>query len=308
MSGLYLAADAGGSRVTYVLADAERVLARTESATIKRIRVSAEIAAANLKEAFAALESTSGRKLAEVTRSCVGTSGWTVPQVGDFIRESWAGSVGGELELVGDIAIALDAAFQGGRGALALAGTGSNVAARSADGTIFVTGGYGPALGDQGSADWIGKQALREVFLTPDERNPAPFLRRVMERWETRSLDMLIAKAHAEPPPDFARLSIDVAELAKAGDAVCAGVLERGGRELAAQVLHAICRVREQEPEATDFDPPAVACAGSILHYVDAVRAAMTDELRRVYPTIQVLPGVIDPVMGALWRARNSAA
>ncbi len=37
----------------------------------------------------------------------------------------------GELILLGDVEIALDAAFHGGAGVLVLAGTGSNVAGRT---------------------------------------------------------------------------------------------------------------------------------------------------------------------------------
>ena len=65
--------------------------------------------------------------MASVTRTCIGTAGENVPLVKDWLRESITARVGGELLILGDVEIALDAAFPGRAGVLVLAGTGSNV-------------------------------------------------------------------------------------------------------------------------------------------------------------------------------------
>ena len=77
--------------------------------------------------------------------------------------------VAGELLLLGDVEIALDAAFPGQPGILILAGTGSNVAGRSRSGKITTVGGWGPVLSDQGSGQRIGSETLRAIFLAIDE-------------------------------------------------------------------------------------------------------------------------------------------
>ena len=128
----YLAVDAGGSKTEFLLADGSRELGRALTGTIKRVNADAETASNNLRDALAELEQTTGVKMNDVSRTCVGTSGNTVPLVTDWLRQSFAQHVSGPLILVGDVEIALDAAFFGGRGVLALAGTGSNVAARAA--------------------------------------------------------------------------------------------------------------------------------------------------------------------------------
>src|ERR1022692_2933365 len=53
----------------------------------------------------------------------IGTAGNTVPLVTDWLRDSFAARVSGELILLGDVEIALDAAFHGGPGVFVLAGT-----------------------------------------------------------------------------------------------------------------------------------------------------------------------------------------
>jgi glucosamine kinase len=46
----------------------------------------------------------------------------------DWLRGAFSKRISGELEIIGDVKIAVDAAFREQRGVLVLAGTGSNVA------------------------------------------------------------------------------------------------------------------------------------------------------------------------------------
>jgi glucosamine kinase len=87
------------------------------------------------------------------------------------------------------------------------------------------------------------------------------------------------------------------------GDAVAAEVLDLAGRELAYLAQLVIERLREME--AAGFKVPAVAIAGSILRSVEPVRDAMSRALAAAYPGIHILPEVVDPALGALWRART---
>ena len=109
----FLALDAGGTKTDYVLADETRELARVRTGTIKRMRVDAATACRNLESALAELSAQTGISMTSVTRTCVGTAGETVPLVTDWLRESITARVGGELLILGDVEIALDAAFPG---------------------------------------------------------------------------------------------------------------------------------------------------------------------------------------------------
>ncbi|MFZ0395642.1 MAG: BadF/BadG/BcrA/BcrD ATPase family protein, partial [Terracidiphilus sp.] len=112
----YLAVDAGGTKAEFLLADEEREIERVRCGTIKRTNTDEAQARANLERALEELEQRTGVNPAQVKRTCIGTSGETVPLVTDWLRESFRARVGGELAIVGDVEIALDAAFQGGRG------------------------------------------------------------------------------------------------------------------------------------------------------------------------------------------------
>jgi glucosamine kinase len=299
----YLAIDAGGTKTECVLADEANELARARTGTIKLLRVGPEQAGANLASALADLSTRSGIDLRHVARTCIGTSGASVPLVADWIRQALAQSVGGDLILCGDEEIALDAAFHGGGGVLVLAGTGSNVAGRTRDGRLTSAGGWGPTLDDVGSGFWIGHEALRRAFRALDERIPSILIERVQSHWQLDSLAVLIQLANSTPPPDFSQLTRLVVECAEQGDPVAAEVLARGGRELAYLAQLIIERLREMEDPA--FTLPDVAIAGSILGSIAPVRDAMTQALERAYPGVRVLPTPVDPALGALWRARS---
>lgn len=300
---LFLAVDLGGTKTEYVLADETRELARVKGGTIKRMRTDEATADENFAKAIAEIEVKSGVSVREVTRSCVGAAGITVALVTEWIRKVFAKHVGGELILVGDVEIALDAAFFGGPGVLVMAGTGSNVAGRSASGKLTTAGGWGPILSDQGSGARIGYQALRDMVLARDEGRESTVYPEIMKLWNLGTFDELVGYANQIPSPDFTKLAPIVVACAEAGDEVAKGVLHREAEELAHLAKLVIERLRreDQQPEWV----PELAFTGSILEHVVSIRDGIVEALRRDYPALKVVPGVVDPTLGALWRARH---
>ncbi len=304
----FLGVDAGGTKTEFVLGDDSRELARVRTGTIKRMKADAATAEANVQTALRELQAATAIPIASITRCCIGTAGDTVPLVVNWLREAFARHVGGELVIVGDVKIALDSVFFGGRGVLVLAGTGSNVAGRSATGRIVTAGGWGPALADQGSGHFLGLEALRRGFLAIDQQRPTSLLNDAQAFWKLRSLAELIEFANTNPAPEFSRLAPLVIAAAEQGDVVAQEVAAQGGVDLAALAGLVIERIRSLEANAASaFDVPAVALAGSILERAAPVRNALIAELCKRYPGIEVRDAPADPPAGALWAARQTA-
>lgn len=302
--GLFLAVDAGGTRTTFLLADDHRELARTVTGTIKRMRADAATTASNLDQALNELTLASGLSMSTVTATCVGAAGYTVPLVVDWMHEAFASRVAGSFLLVGDVEIALDAGFQGKPGILLLSGTGSNVAGRLASGEIVTAGGWGPALSDQASGYGIGRAGLRAAVVEHDEHGPSPLLQAILELWQLADFQALVDVANRQPPPDLSRLAPLVVAHATAGDPVALRVLETESAELAYVARIILRRVLESTRNVSGF-VPRMALAGSILEHVPLVRDRILALLRQEVPSLEPLPGVVDPVLGALWRARQ---
>jgi len=298
---LYLALDAGGTKTDYLLADDTRELARVRSGTIKRMRTDADTAAANLDGALSQLTAQTGVSMREIKRTCIGTAGECVPLVVDWLLQAFQQRVSGELILLGDVEIALDAAFPGSPGVLVMAGTGSNVAGRGSDGKLLTSGGWGPALADQGSGHRIGLEALRATFLAIDEGRSTQLLDAVLKHWQLSSLASLIEYGNALPAPDFSTLAQIVLTCAEQGDAIAMSVLRQEGEGLGYLVrllLRRLAKDGERSPE--------IAFTGSILENIRPVREALIHAVHAEFPSVRALDGIIDPIQGALWRARKA--
>lgn len=297
----FLGIDAGGTKTTAVLGDESHVLARAAGGSIKPLRVSLEQAQQNLSNLLEEIARKSEVNLREISASCVGTAGLRLPQTDGWMRQILASCVGGTIEVCGDEEIALDAAFPGGAGVLVIGGTGSNTLGRTSSGQRFTVGGWGPALGDQGSGYWIGHQALRAAVRAKDFGQPTRILDRVIEFWKAANLAQVVNMAHEAP--DFSLLAPLIVQCAEEGDAVAMEVLEHGGRLLGEDAVQAFRQVRRFEPERP---MPTIAFIGGILDKVAFVRESMIETIRSSVSTVQILPEVVDAVSGALWRARHS--
>lgn len=104
----------------------------------------------------------------QVGPAYVGIAGAGRKAVASAIRKIVAELLAGEIEVVGDTAIALQAAFGAGPGVIVIAGTGSVAYGRNAQGVTARAGGWGFAVSDEGSAHWIGRTSVSEVLRTGD--------------------------------------------------------------------------------------------------------------------------------------------
>jgi glucosamine kinase len=299
----FLALDSGGTKTDYVLADETRELARVRTGSIKRMRVDAATARHNLESALADLSAKTGISMASVTRTCVGTAGDTVPLVRDWLQESIRAHVGGGLLIIEDVEIALDAAFPGRAGMLVMAGTGSNVLGRTRAGKLIRAGGWGPALADQGSGHLIGLESLRAIFLAKDEERDTLLQPAVLDFWQLSSLDHLVEHANRVPAPDFSTLTGTVLHCAERGDEKALAVLRKQGEDLAYLVCLVMRRLRHVSNDPS-WTPP-IAITGSILENVPPVRDALFGAVRREFPGVDAPDKGVDPIDGALWRARS---
>jgi len=297
-----LGIDGGGTHTRASIADGERTLAFAESGSIKRLRVGAETAEANLrtvlKDAYAKAGVTSVR-----AASC-GVASATMPGITEWITAVFNDFSVARSEVVGDHIIALDAAFRGGPGILQIAGTGTNTIGRAPDGAFESAGGWSSRLGDEGSGYWIGLHAIRRALNAYDRDEPTQILKSIGEIWGTPTLDQLINVGDGTPAPDFAALAPAINELAESGDPVAIGVLRQAAADLVANVLLVRSKLRRKHGIETEIP---VAWTGSVIGKMPIVREAFFEGLRAAAPAMPVETAETVALNGALWRARRLA-
>ena len=164
-------------------------------------------------------------------------------------------------------------------------------------------GGWGPVLADQGSGHGIGYAAVRAVSLARDEERPTTLSQAVLAHWNLQDFDGLVELANRTPAPDFSQLTPAVLRCAAEGDAVAAGVLDEQAAQLAHLVRVLIRRLRTAAGDASFL--PRLAFAGSVMDKAMRVREALIAMIKAEFPAVYTVNGVIDPIDGALWRARS---
>jgi N-acetylglucosamine kinase-like BadF-type ATPase len=136
-------------------------------------------------------------------------------------------------EIENDVFVANDAAFLGGAGVLLIAGTGSMAVAHDGHGTYRRVGGWGHIIGDEGSAYWLGREALGLASQSLDGRRPAPefadtIVRAIGAEGDPVAgiLDWVTRMEHQRSL--IASLAVHVEHAAAAGDATAIALLDAG--------------------------------------------------------------------------------
>lgn len=245
--------------------------------------------------------SSAGIEPAQVSRTCVGGSGAARPELAAMVREFLAEILPTPVEVVGDMQIALEAAFGSGPGVVVIAGTGSIAFGRDQSGKTVRAGGWGFAIGDEGSAHWIGRTAVGAVLRASDQGDeffPSALAEGLFRAWGVRSVLDLARAANSVPPPDFAALFRPVVA---SRDDVASQILASAGRELAQTVHVVITRLFAGDKRSV----VPVAMTGGVFRHSELVRESFYNEVRKLDSRAQVRSDVVDPVAGALRMARK---
>ena len=200
----------------------------------------------------------------------------------------------GTFRFVHDTLAAHAGAFDGAPGIVVMAGTGSVAYGVAPDGTSVRTGGWGFLFGDEGSAFWLGRLALRKAMRAEDRGAPAaPRGQALLAALELPSLRAVQhAFAHGElTRPQIAAL----APLALEDSALCEKAAEKLA-DLAALVARRL-----------DDKRLAVAGCGGLFGGSAALRRAWTARVEAALPKATVVEPRFDAVLGALRLAYRGA-
>lgn len=298
---LCIGLDVGGSKTELLASrsgDDERIRLTGPGANIQRIGI--EASAHTLADLIQrALRQYAAPQLASVCAGIAG-AGRASDQdaLGQHLLTLLDLSPAPHVQIVHDAQIALEAAFNEGSGMIVIVGTGSVVFARTQDGTLMRTGGWGYLLGDEGSGFALGQSGLRAVAHAIDGGPPTMLQQQVADQYGLDTRDQLIHQVyqHDWPMQDVAPLVI---EAALDGDAVARQIVEDQTDQLTCQVEWLIGRCDETEPR--------IALMGGLIretHYASVLQQTLRERL----PNWSVQTLDQRPVVGALRLAARMPA
>lgn len=302
-SPLVVGIDGGGSRTRVVLADATgAVLARVEGLGTALHPGNESAAADIIKALIGDVLAMADRPDTRPAVCVVGVAGAGQERAAQALWSALASRrVADDVSVQADATIALDDAFGDAAGVLLIAGTGSVAFARAPDGRMERCGGWGPNVGDEGSAAWLGRRALSVVTASHDGREPETALTgALLTALEFESLDEIIPYAAEAIPAALAALAPVVMQVAATGDLRANALISLCVEEL---MLHVRTLARRCFVDERSAVP--VALAGGLMSKGSLVRKRLEQRLKSAVPGATVRSEEVDAARGAVRRARR---
>jgi glucosamine kinase len=235
-----LGVDGGGSKTDCViLREDGEIIGRGAAGPSNPLRV-------GFPAAFEAVRAAASMAMAEadlvppqITAAVAGLSGAgrrnTVRRALVFLTEALPNATN---LVTTDLEIALETAVGQGEGLVLIAGTGSAAFGRNAAGETVRAGGYGPWIGDEGSAYDIGRRAVAEVARTRDHAAPVTLMAEMIAAdLDSSSWDDLQDRIAQEPDQVFPKIFPVVVAAAEAGDSTAQELLFTAALTLAQLAL-----------------------------------------------------------------------
>ena len=248
-TGYALGVDGGGSKTDAVILDASGAVVGTGLGGASNANfVSRRTAASAFRRAIRAAIKEAGTDPAQITQAgCTfGTvAAEVLAELGIPARPVWFGESAVAFERAG---------IDDLRGVALIAGTGSSCFAADGQEVRVGMGGWGPILGDEGSAYHIGITGIRRALLAAEGRGPETTLEQsIREYFDVPSTQWVIGKLCDKKAIQslVAGFAPEVSKAAYAGDAVAAEVIDHAGTalgELAAFVAGRVFAREDQFP------------------------------------------------------------
>lgn len=290
---LYLGIDAGGTKTDCAVSNGAELLGQATGASCKLARVGKERGRENLQAVIRQATEAARVDPATIQHVCIGMAGASLAEAVHWaqqtIRELIPNST---IYVAGDHVIAHRAAFGTSPGVLVISGTGSIAFGRNQNGETARAGGWGPNVSDEGSAFWVGREAVTAALHAFDFGQNNGLLATIADCWKVAPEEVIRLANSSEPR--FSELAGPVVNAAEQGDASARAITDRAGRALAGLASAVINRLWP------DGGVVPVALAGGVLQGSPLVRQAFKEAMKTEQPQAAVSFAFVRPVLGAL--------
>jgi N-acetylglucosamine kinase-like BadF-type ATPase len=226
--GYSLGFDGGGTKTDCVLLDAKgAVIGEGHGGPANPLRSGFDGAFSSLHDAAAEAIAAARIRSADVTSVCAGLAGAgrrsVVRRILVFLAQEFPPALS---QVATDYEVALETAAGTGPGVVLIAGTGSVAYGRNATGETARAGGYGPWIGDEGSAFEIGRRAVSAVARSRDADAPVTLMTEMIaDTLNCPDWDDLMLRIMKDPDAVFPKLFPVVAAAANSNDSAAKEIL-----------------------------------------------------------------------------------
>ncbi|NMB57042.1 hypothetical protein GYA19_03840 [Candidatus Beckwithbacteria bacterium] len=297
---MLLAVDGGATKTHILVADEQgKFLAEAKSGPLSFMVVSKEESLKNLNFALSLVKNTLNQNLF-FSQILIGLASMDTVKEKDVASEFFMQNLkllSNNVRVVNDTLIALEGGTDKQDAILLIAGTGSNCYGRNSDGEEAKAGGLDYLLTDEGSAFYLGMNALRKVIQAEDGRGDETILTDlIINHFGIREMSEIKDFVYGAnfSKTDIAKLSMIVSEAAYQGDDVALTLLEKACHELVRLVLAVGDRLDFREKE---FD---LVLVGSLFKNKVLDLADFEFQIKEKFPKANIVVPTQSPVYGAL--------
>lgn len=196
-----------------------------------------------------------------------------------------------------DARIALEGAFSGKPGSILIAGTGSIMFGKDAEGNIHRVGGFGRYIGDEGSGYSIGKKGLIAVSKSFDGRAEHTLISVLAaKKFKIASPEILITEIYKNAF-DIASVAPLVLQAAEEGDEAALKIINDETDEL---ILHIVAMQKKINEETL-----ALSFIGGIICNENIYSKSFVEKISSRLPYVEIHQPDYPPELGAVLMAKE---
>ncbi|QQS46410.1 MAG: hypothetical protein IPM66_21290 [Acidobacteriota bacterium] len=300
----WLGIDGGGTNCRAVIIDQDdRIRGEGRAEAANFLRVGLENAIRHVREAVDQACREACIEPSEISAACVGLAGVSHPEHHARMLSALENALPiRHITLETDARVALAGATGNQPGVVIIAGTGSIACGINARGRFARAGGWGPAMGDEGSGSYIGRRALEAVVMAWDYRGePTSMMDPVLRHFGVTNpteLPPVIYDSPGEVSSKISQLSRIVVKEAAAGDAIAREILKDAAGELARAAVAVIEQLR------MEHETFSVSYVGGVFEAGELILEPLRRLIHKAAPHASVAAPIDPPVIGAARMAR----
>jgi N-acetylglucosamine kinase-like BadF-type ATPase len=279
-----LGLDGGGTKTDCVLMDETgAILARSRSGASNPTTFGVEASLASLSAAATDALRAAGKSEEDVAYVLGGVSGAAETNMRwDLMRSLQPRFPKAAVIITSDLLLSLGATGES-PSVVVIAGTGSAVLGSTAPLELARAGGFGPVIGDPGSAYDIGRRATAVIIQKHLNRETFPLEAKVLESFQCK-FDELLDHARSRPGDVFPRIFPVVASVAETGDAAARTLLTSAAQDLCDQAREVVEKLKLRD--ANFF----LAKTGGVFDGSAFLNAQFDSLIREIAPKVRIGP------------------
>ncbi len=207
------------------------------------------------------------------------------------------------LYITNEAEATLSSVTKGGAGVLIVAGVNSAGYAFDENGTQTQCGGLGHLVDDEGSAYWVGMQAVKHAFMSMEGRIPKTVLeQKVKEYFGVNVLHECLSIIYDDDnfsDEKVAGLALSVKYAAKEGDKQ-AILIEQNA-------VYALLSIAEALIRQTRLEKHTVVLSGKLFAINDFIRVNLTGLIKKKFKEVDIVFQKDKAELGAAYLAKNTA-